>query len=97
LRWTVLRRLQITGRYVLFDTPPSTAIYQYEHDLPGMFTNFALRERGRRWYIYVRSFIALGIELSFKLACTEREVSLFERARSYSQGLQLDWRLPIGL
>jgi len=85
--------LQLTSRYTLFDTPAAAPIYQYEHDLPGVFTSFALRERGRRAYIYLRYWLAFGLELSVKLASTERERSLFTRPRSYAWGAQIDWRL----
>jgi len=94
LQWKLRRDLLVTGRYTLFDTPSSAPIYQYEHDLPGVFTNFALREQGRRAYIYVRYFSTFGFNLSLKLACTERERSIFEHARACAWGAQIDWRLP---
>jgi len=87
---------QLTARYTLFDTPSTAPIYQYEHDLPGVFTSFALRERGRRAYIYVRYWFAFGLDLSVKLAATEHERSLFSHLRSYSWGAQIDWRLSRG-
>ncbi len=95
LRWTLRTWLIITGRYTLFDVPASTAIYQYEQDLPGVFTSVALRERGRRAYIYLRYLSALGFELSLKLAITERERSIFDQIRSSSWGAQIDWRLSL--
>ena len=87
---------QLTARYTLFDTPAAAPIYQYEHDLPGVFTSFALRERGRRAYIYLRYWSAFGVDLSVKWAATEREQSLFSHTRSYSWGAQIDWRLSRG-
>jgi hypothetical protein len=91
LKWR--QRWVIIGRYSLFDAPVNAAIYQYEHDLPGVFTNFALRERGRRAYIYVRYLSPFGFDSSFKLAFTETERSIFESTRSWSWGAQIDWRL----
>ncbi len=93
LQWKWRNDLLVTARYTLFDAPGSTPIYQYEHDLPGVFTNFALREQGRRAYIYLRYFSMFGFDLSLKLACTERERSIFEYARSCAWGAQIDWRL----
>jgi hypothetical protein len=93
-QWKWRNDLLITARYTLFDAPGSAPIYQYEHDVPGVFTNFALREQGRRAYIYLRYFSTFGFDLSLKLACTERERSLFEYARSCAWGAQIDWRLP---
>jgi hypothetical protein len=95
LRWVIRNRVVITGRYTLFAAPTDAPIYQYEHDLPGVFTSVALRERGRRAYIYVRYLSAFGFELSLKLAGTERECSIFDQIRSYSWGAQLDWRLSL--
>jgi hypothetical protein len=96
-RWAVHRRLLIAGRYVFFDTPASAPIYQYEVDLPGMFTNFALRESGRRGYIYVHCLLGFGLESTFKLALTEHDASIFQNIQSWSWGMQIDWRLPIHL
>lgn len=92
-RFKMRNNLQLTARYTLFDTPAEAPIYQYEHDLPGVFTSFALRERGRRAYIYLRYLFAFGLDLSVKLASTERERSLFSHPRSYTWGAQIDWRL----
>jgi hypothetical protein len=92
-QWKLHDDLLLTARYTLFDAPGSTPIYQYEHDLPGVFTNFALREQGRRAYIYLRYFSTFGFDLSLKLACIERERSIFEYARSCAWGAQIDWRL----
>jgi len=96
LQWRIKKRVLLTSRYTLFDTPSNAPIYQYEHDLPGVFTNFALRERGRRAYIYLRYFSTFGFDLSFKLACTEKESSIFESVRSRAWGAQIDWRLSGG-
>jgi hypothetical protein len=93
MQWKLRRRWLLTGRYTLFDTPANAPIYQYEHDLPGVFTNFALREQGRRAYIYVRYLSAFGVDLSLKFARAERDHSIFERMRSWAWGVQIDWRL----
>ncbi len=95
LRWAFRQRLILTGRYTLFEAPTDVPIYQYEHDLPGVFTSVALRERGRRAYIYLRYLSAFGFEASLKLAVMERERSIFEQIRSCAWGAQLDWRLSL--
>jgi hypothetical protein len=95
LRWALKNWLIVTGRYTLFDVPTDAVIYQYEQDLPGVFTSVALRERGRRAYIYLRYLSALGFELSLKLAVMERERSIFDQIRSISWGAQIDWRLSL--
>jgi hypothetical protein len=86
------KRLFISGRYTLFDAA-AAPIYQYEHDLPGVLTSIALRERGRRGYIYVRYCLASNFELSFKLAGTEKDDSIFAQTHSLTWGAQIDWRL----
>jgi hypothetical protein len=93
LQWKFRNRVVIAGRYAIFETPANAPIYQYEHDLLGVFTNSALRERGRRAYIYVRYLSTFGFDLSCKIVCTERERSIFERDRSWAWGAQIDWRL----
>lgn len=95
-QFKIRHNLLCTARYTLFDTPADAPIYQYEHDLAGVFTSFALRERGRRAYIYLRYGFAFGLDLSMKLATTERERSLFTHPRSYTWGAQIDWRLSKG-
>ncbi|MCG3120154.1 MAG: hypothetical protein ALAOOOJD_02779 [bacterium] len=93
VQWWLQNRLLLISRYAFFDTPASAPLYQYENDLPGAFTTFALRERGRRAYIYVRYLSTLGFDLSIKIAGTERERSIFEQSRSWAWGAQIDWRL----
>jgi hypothetical protein len=95
LRWAFKSWLIIASHYTLFDAPAGAAIYQYEQDLPGVFTSVALRERGRRAYIYLRYLSAFGFELSLKLAVAERERSIFDQIRSSSWGVQIDWRLSL--
>jgi hypothetical protein len=89
------KRLFISGRYTLFETA-ATPIYLYEHDLPGVFTSVALRERGRRGYIYVRYLFVSNFELSFKLAGTEKDDSILQQTPSLTWGAQIDWRLSFG-
>jgi len=93
IRYALPQRFFLIARYTFFDTPTALPIYQYEHDLPGVFTNFALRERGRRAYIYLRCLPFSGLAASLKLAGAESERSIFDRVRSGAWGVQLDWQL----
>ena len=85
--WTPTRRWLIHLRHVFFDSP--LAIYQYERDLPGVFTIRALRESGTRRYIYLRFKLLQKMTLSYKFACTELD-DLFGVQRNYSWGFQID-------
>lgn len=93
VQWWLQPRLLLASRYTFFEAPSSAPLYQYEQDLPGVFTSFALRERGRRAYIYVRYLSTLGFELSIKMAGMEKERSIFAHSRSWTWGAQIDWRL----
>lgn len=83
------RNLSVAGRHTLFEAP--VPIYQYERDLPGVFTVAGLRETGTRWYIYGHLKIGQKWSLAAKIAATEQELSSLEARSSYAWGLQLDW------
>ncbi len=52
LKWKISRRITAYGRISLFDTDDfSSAIYEYESDVEGVFANTALYGRGVRWYV----------------------------------------------
>ncbi len=64
-------QLQILGRLSFFETDSyDAAIFQYEHDLPGMVTNQALLGRGNRWYLMVKYKPVKFLQLSVKYSET---------------------------
>ena len=74
---------------MLFDT--KVPIYDYENDLPGIFTVQPLRERGARRYIYLHLKAFGHFELSGKIAETTQQISLFGLQKELSWGAQIDW------
>ncbi|MDZ7266782.1 MAG: hypothetical protein ONB48_06645 [candidate division KSB1 bacterium] len=80
---------RVEVRHTLFAAP--VPIYQYERDLPGVFTVVGLRENGMRWYIYGHLKIGRKWSLAAKIAATEQELSSLEVRSRTAWGLQLDW------
>ncbi len=60
--------LTLYGRVSVFDTKSfNTAIYEYENDVEGVFSNTALYSKGVRWYLLVnyRFYQQLGFAIKF--------------------------------
>jgi len=52
LSWYVSKSLNMQIRFSAFNTEDyDSRIYEYENDLPNVFSNFALYGRGRKWYL----------------------------------------------
>ncbi len=52
LYWQIKRSIGLRLRFSAFSTDDyDTRIYEYENDLPHVFSNFALYGRGRKWYV----------------------------------------------
>ncbi|MBX7153114.1 helix-hairpin-helix domain-containing protein [bacterium] len=61
------KNLTIYGRLSFFDTDNfQTAIYEYENDVEGSFTNTALYEKGKRWYLLIKYRWAKSADVSIK-------------------------------
>jgi hypothetical protein len=61
-------------RMVVFDTDSYfSRLYEYENDLVGVFQNYALYGRGRRWYALIRWCPGRGVALSAKYSETIRD------------------------
>lgn len=55
LRWQPHKNVTFFGRISFFDTPSfNTAVYEYENDVEGVFTNTALYGKGQRWYVMIK-------------------------------------------
>jgi hypothetical protein len=54
LSWYISKSLTLQIRFSAFNTMDyNSRIYEYENDLPNVFSNFALYGRGRKWYAMV--------------------------------------------
>lgn len=72
-----------------FDT--SLPVYQYERDLPGVFTVAALRERGVRRYIYWHLSLHPSFSVTGKISGGEPDIYAAPTHSRLAWGLQLDW------
>lgn len=89
LLWQPHTRFTLSFRETHFDTP--FPLYQYERDLPGVFTVAALRERGRRRYIYGHLKLNYSFSLAGKISFAASPRSTPNEGRAW--GVQLDWVL----
>ncbi len=67
----IKRNLAVSGRFTVFDTDGyESRLYQFERDLPGIFTNQMLYGQGTRWYLMVNFRIYSSFKLSIKYSST---------------------------
>jgi hypothetical protein len=93
--WRLRPTLRLYARLSVFDTPPAGAIYVYERDLPGVLTNFALREQGERWYIFLTWHPIPRLQISAKASqiwrMTNEDATIGSDALAWS--IQADWQI----
>ncbi len=93
--WRPRPNLRLYARLSVFDTPPAEAIYVYERDLPGVLTNFALREQGERWYIFLAWQPIPQLQISAKASqiwrLTNEDDTIGSDGLAWS--VQVDWQL----
>ncbi len=66
-----IKDLTIYGRIILFNTDSfSSAVYEFENDLTGLFSNLAIYGEGLRYYFLIKYKVIKNISLSFKYAET---------------------------
>lgn len=71
IRITPIKDLTIYGRIILFDTDSfSSAVYEFENDLTGLFSNLAMYGEGIRYYILAKYKFLKNVSMSFKYAET---------------------------
>ena len=84
-------RVTLNFRETHFDS--RWPLYHYERDLPGVFTVVALRERGRRRYIYGQFKLHPKFSLAGKISSGEAERLTSLPRANFAWGLQLDWTI----
>lgn len=93
IAWQPSSRLRLYARLSVFESPESEAIYVYERDLPGLITNFSLRENGERGYIFVVVQATRRLQFAAKASKLWRFTDMGEATNSsIAWGAQLDWR-----
>ncbi len=71
IKFSLLNNLTIYGRIILFDTDSfNSAVYEFENDLTGLFSNLAMYDEGIRYYVLIKYKVLKNISLSFKYAET---------------------------
>jgi hypothetical protein len=67
VRYRATSRLTLYGRLSFFDTDDfATAVYEYENDVHGVFSNTALSGKGSRWYLLAVYRIGSRLDVSAK-------------------------------
>ena len=87
--YLVSARVTLNFRETHFDS--RLPIYQYERDLPGVFTVATLRERGRRRYIYGHLKFDSRFSLAGKISWGESENFAEATRAKIAWGVQFDW------
>ncbi|MFA6596228.1 MAG: helix-hairpin-helix domain-containing protein [Ignavibacteriaceae bacterium] len=67
------KNISLYGRIIFFKTDSfSSAIYEFENDLPGVMSNLAMYGEGFRWYLLMKIKILNRLSLSFKYSETTK-------------------------
>ncbi len=71
IRFSPFSKLSMDSRLIVFQTDSfNSAVYEYENDLRGMFSNVALYSKGTRWYVLLRYELFDFISISAKYSET---------------------------
>ncbi len=55
IRWNFFSFVTLNARYSSFETADyNSRIYEFENDLPGTFSNYALYGKGSKWYLMLK-------------------------------------------
>jgi hypothetical protein len=74
MKWNVLHRLTLQARLAVFETDSyDSAIYEFEEEAPGAYSNPALYGSGVRWYCILRYQIFSKMDATVKYAQTVKE------------------------
>ena len=74
IKWNVFRPLTVQARLAVFETDSyDSAIYEFEDEVPGAYSNPALFGRGMRWYCILRYQLFSKMYVAAKYAQTEKE------------------------
>jgi len=70
----------------------SSALYEYESDLPGSFANYALYGQGHKWYVMLRSELGAHFRFWLKLRYLKRyDSAVYEQSINRELRYQLDY------
>lgn len=78
IRISPINNITIYGRIILFDTDSfNSAVYEFENDLTGIFSNLAMYKEGIRYYILIKYKFLKTVSFSFKYAETYKPYEKF--------------------
>jgi len=71
IRFHVSRRLTLSARWITFRTDSyDSRIYEFENDLPGIFSILPLYNKGTRWYVLIGWKVFRFLHLAVKFSTT---------------------------
>lgn len=74
IKWNLFDLLAVQARFAVFETDSyDSAIYEFEDELPGAYSNPALYGRGMRWYFILRYQLFSKMYIAAKYAQTVKE------------------------
>ena len=73
LRYRLLHPLTLYTRFTFFDTHSfASALYEYENNVPGSFSNYVLYGEGYKWYVMLRLRWGGSVDFWFKFRYLRR-------------------------
>ncbi len=67
LYWSLYKSITVQIRYSSFNTTDYDArLYEYENDLPGVFSNYSVFGSGNKWYLMLSTHLLRNTKLWFK-------------------------------
>jgi DNA uptake protein ComE-like DNA-binding protein len=74
VKWNVVNRLTLQARIAVFETDSfNSALYEFEEEVPGAYSNPALYGSGVRWYCILRYQIFSKMDIAARYAQTVKE------------------------
>jgi hypothetical protein len=77
IRWQALKNLIFMARYSTFATPSyDSRVYEFENDLPYMFSSRSLYGKGVKWYLFVKWSYAQKVDVQIKYHIDQKYIYL---------------------
>jgi hypothetical protein len=74
VKWKIYHPLTVQARIAVFETDSyDSAVYEFEDEVPGAYSNPALFGRGIRWYLILRYQVFSKIDIAAKYVLTVKE------------------------
>jgi hypothetical protein len=71
LKMSIVKNFNVYSRFIFYQTDSfNSAVYEFENDVEGVLSNFAMYGEGMRWYLLLKYKLMNKIEISFKYSET---------------------------